>query len=257
MKRNYLFLFAALCTSIGAWAWGQKGHDVTAYIAEKHLTEQAKAKVEAALDGHSPVYYSNWLDNASNTPEYRYTKTWHYINVEEGATLASTPPLPTGDVLTAVTELVTKLKNGNLSHDDEKVTLCMLIHLVGDMHQPMHTGHKSDLGGNKINILNFNRNTNLHRYWDSELVDFVHKWSYSEWQYQIDRASKEEEARIVSGDIASWVAESVEIAKGIYADTPKGTKVSYDYGAKYAPVVEQQFLKGGLRLAHLLNSIYQ
>ena len=257
MKRNYLFLFAALCTTLGAWAWGQKGHDVTAYIAEQHLTPEAKAKVIAALDGHSLVYYANWLDNASNTPEYRYTKTWHYKNVDEGETYENAPLAKTGDVVVALGEIMSKLKNGNLSHDDENVALRMLIHLVGDLHQPLHMGHRSDLGGNKVNIMSFNRPTNLHSYWDSELVEFVHKWSYSEWQFQIDRASAEEEAQIVSGDIDAWAKECVAITAGIYADTPEGTKVSYDYGAKYAPVVEQQLLKGGLRLAHLLNSIYR
>lgn len=257
MKRNFLFLITALLCFAQALAWGQKGHDVTAFIAENHLTPNAKAKVTAALDGHSLVYYANWLDNASNTPEYRYTKTWHYKNVDEGETYENAPLAKTGDVVVALNEIITKLKNGNLSHDDENVALRMLIHLVGDMHQPLHMGHRSDLGGNKVNIVSFNRNTNLHSYWDSEIVDFVHKWSYSEWQYQIDRASADEEAKIVSGNIDSWAKECVTLASGIYADTPEGARVSYAYGAKYAPIVEQQLLKGGLRLASLLNAIYK
>lgn len=257
MKRNLLFLSAVLLCVAQALAWGQKGHDVTAFIAENHLTPNAKAKVMAALDGHSLVYYANWLDNASNTPDYHYTKTWHYKNVDEGEDYENAPLAKTGDVVVAISEIVAKLKSGNLSHDDENVALRMLIHLVGDMHQPLHMGHKSDLGGNKVKIMSFNRNTNLHSYWDSELVEFVHKWSYTEWQYQIDRATAEEESQIVSGDIDSWAKECVAIASGIYADTPEGTRVSYDYGAKYAPVVERQLLKAGLRLASLLNAIYK
>ncbi len=257
MKRNSLLLITALFCALQAFAWGQKGHDVTAFIAEKHLTEHAKAKITAALDGHSLVYYANWLDNASNTPEYRYTKTWHYKNVDEGETYENAPKAKTGDVVVALTDIVKKLQSGQLSHHDENLALRMLIHLVGDMHQPLHMGHRSDLGGNKVSIKSFNRDTNLHSYWDSEIVDFVHKWSHTEWQYQIDRASAEEEASIVAGDINSWAKECVTIAAGIYADTPEGSRLSYAYGAKYAPVVEQQLLKGGLRLAHLLNTIYK
>lgn len=257
MKRNFLLLVAVVGTAVSAFAWGQKGHDVTAYIAEKHLSEQVKAKVEAALDGHSLVYYSNWLDNASNNPEYRYTKTWHFKNVDVGQTVLSTPTASTGDIVSAIKDIVNKLKNGNLSHEDENIALRMLIHLVGDMHQPMHMGRNDDRGGNKIKITSFNRDTNLHSYWDTELVDFVHKWSYSEWQFQIDRASAEDAEKIVAGDIESWAQESVNIATDIYNDTPEGTRVSFNYGAKYAPVIEQQFLKGGLRLAHLLSTIYQ
>ena len=256
MKRNYLFLFAALCTTLGAWAWGQKGHDVTAYIAEQHLTPEAKAKVIAALDGHSLVYYANWLDNASNTPEYRYTKTWHYKNVDEGETYENAPLAKTGDVVVALGEIMSKLKNGNLSHDDENVALRMLIHLVGDLHQPLHMGHRSDLGGNKVNIMSFNRPTNLHSYWDSELVEFVHKWSYSEWQFQIDRATEAEQQQITAGTIIDWAKETYLIAAEIYKATPMNYKVSYDYYSTWGPVVELQLLRGGLRLASILNSIY-
>ena len=63
MKRNFLLLIAALFCTAQAFAWGQKGHDVTAFIAENHLTDNAKSKIMAALDGHSLVYYANWLDN--------------------------------------------------------------------------------------------------------------------------------------------------------------------------------------------------
>ena len=257
MKRNFLLLIAALFCTAQAFAWGQKGHDVTAFIAENHLTDNAKSKIVAALDGHSLVYYANWLDNASNTQEYRYTKTWHYKNVDADETYENAQLATTGDVVVALKDIVAKLKNGKLSHEDENIALRMIIHLVGDTHQQLHMGHRSDRGGNKVQITSFNRNTNLHSYWDSEIVEFVHKWSYSEWQYQIDRASAEEEAKIVAGDFDTWAKECVNIARGIYADTPEGTRVSYDYAAKYAPTVEQQLLKGGLRLAHLLNEIYK
>lgn len=257
MKLRFLLLVAALGTSLSALAWGQKGHDVITYIAECHLTPEVKAKVEAALGRHSMVYYSNWLDNASNTPEYRHTKQWHYWNAEEGVAYENAPVNPKGDAVRAIKEMVAKLKNGNLSRDDEAVALMMLIHLVADMHQPLHMGHLSDRGGNNIKITNFNRDTNLHRYWDSELVEFIHKWSYTEWQFQIDRATADEAAAIVAGDVDTWAKEMQRIVAGIYADTPAGTRVDYAYAAKYGPVVEQMFLNAGLRLAHLLNEIYR
>ena len=51
-------------------AWGQKGHDVTCAVAEKHLTKRAKRHIKKVLEGKSIVYWANWLDNASHTPEY-------------------------------------------------------------------------------------------------------------------------------------------------------------------------------------------
>ncbi|MDE6782391.1 MAG: S1/P1 Nuclease, partial [Paramuribaculum sp.] len=83
MKR-FSFSLITLAVALSSWAWSQKGHDVTAYIAEKHLTPATAAAVDSILDGMSMVYWANWLDNASHTPEYAYTKTWHYKNVNEG-----------------------------------------------------------------------------------------------------------------------------------------------------------------------------
>ena len=85
--KKLLILFSCVLFAHGAFAWGQKGHDVTAYIAECHLTPEAAEKIDKALNGHSPVYYANWLDIASHTPEYAYTKTWHYRNMDEGKTI--------------------------------------------------------------------------------------------------------------------------------------------------------------------------
>ena len=257
MKRKQFFIVvAALFVTNQVLGWGQKGHDVTAYIAECHLTPQAAAKIDKALDGHSPVYYANWLDNASHTDEYAYTKTWHYLNIDEGETLESMPRNENGDVLVAVTELYNKLKAGGLSHEEEHLYLRMLIHLVGDMHCPMHTGRLSDLGGNKRPVLLFGRESNLHSIWDSGVVEAAHKWTYTEWQQQIDRPNRDV-AAIQAGTPLEWMLETQQICNEIYEKTPEGANVSYDYVSNYAPVVEEQLLRGGLRLARLLNEIYQ
>ena len=76
-------------------------------------------------------------------------------------------------------------------------------------------------------------------------------------QEQIDRLTDEEAAQIAAGEPADWVKETHEICKEIYGFTPEGTDISYDYLFKYTPVVERQFLRGGHRLARLLNEIYR
>ena len=116
--KKLLLLACCLLATRCVLAWGQKGHDVTAYIAECHLTPKAAKKVCKVLEGHSPVYYANWLDNASHTPEYAYTKTWHYLNIDEGETLETMPKNPNGDVLEAVTTLVAQLKSGTLTPEE-------------------------------------------------------------------------------------------------------------------------------------------
>lgn len=255
MKRITTFCFALLL-SLNAFAWGQKGHDVTAYIAENHLTPEAAQRVAEVLGGRSLVYYSNWMDNASHTPEYAYTKTWHYMNIDEGETIETQPRHPKGDILTAIDGIVKRIEKGKLSKEEEFDQLRMLIHLVGDLHCPMHAGRSTDLGGNRVKVLYFNRETNLHSIWDSSLVESAHSWSYSEWQFQLDRVTDDFAARMQEGTPRDWFAQTVQIAKKIYEVTPEGSKISYDYIAAMAPVIEQQFLLGGLRLAGLLNQLY-
>lgn len=256
MKRLFI-ISIAMIIGLQAQAWGPKGHDTVAYIAEKHLSKKCRKNVLEVLDGHSLVYVANWLDNASHTEEYAYTKTWHYVNVDanEGS-YAQSVKAETGDAVTAINTIVANLKSGELSPEAEKAQLMMLIHLVGDMHCPMHAGYKSDRGGNNTQVKYFGKQRKLHSVWDSEIVESAHKWSYSEWQEQVDRASKREQKAIAYGTPNDWIEETVALARDIYANSTTGGNLSYDYVAHYAPVIEQQFLKGGIRLAKLLEEIY-
>lgn len=258
MKRHTTLLtILATISSLNAFGWGQKGHDVTAYIAENHLTPTTYQQINDLLDGKSIVYWSNWLDNASHTPEYAYTKTWHYKNIDDGVSYESAPLHKQGDVVRAIYEQVNVLQNPESSRDDKQLALKILVHVMGDLHQPMHMGHASDLGGNRWNIKYFGRDNNLHSVWDSSIPESAHKWTYTEWQNQIDRVSAEEAALIIfNGNPETWGKETYDLCKTVYATTPQGTNISYDYVANWTPIIEGQFLKGGLRLADILNSIF-
>lgn len=255
MKRITV-LFVSLLATLNCFAWGQKGHDVVAYIAECHLTPTAAQRVAEVLGGRSLVYYANWMDNASNTPAYAYSKTWHYMNIDEGETLESQPRNPKGDALTAIAGIVKGIEKGKLSDKEHFDQLRMLIHLMGDIHCPMHAGRSTDLGGNRVPVIYFNRETNLHSIWDTALVESAHNWSYSEWQWNIDRVTDEFAQQVQQGSVEEWFEQTVRIAKRVYEVTPEGTKVSYDYLNAMTPVIEQQLLFGGLRLAGMLNALY-
>ena len=257
MKKALFLLSVAVLCSTQVFGWGQKGHDIAAYVAEQHLSKKVAQKVTSVLEGHSLVYYANWLDNASHTPKYAYTSTWHYANVDEGYTYETMPRNEKGDVVGAVKSIVTQLCSGELTAEQENEAVRMLIHLVGDMHCPMHAGRKSDVGGNRGQIKFFNKNTNLHRVWDSQILESAHAWSYTEWQQQIDRLSQEEIDEICKGTVEDWFGETVAEAQKIYEEIPEGKNLSYNEVAYYAPVVERQLLKAGVRLAFLLEEIYK
>ena len=257
MIKKTAFLLA-LCAqaALQSFGWGQKGHDTVAFIAENHLTPAAKAAVDSIFNGRSIVYYANWLDNASHTPDYAYTKTWHYKNIDADVTFRSAPLHPDGDVVRGIYSQAEVLANPDATPEQRDLALRIIVHLVGDIHQPMHLGHASDLGGNRWNVKHFSNNSNLHREWDSSILEAGHKWSYSEWQQQLDRATPEQYAAIMlKANPENWAEQSYEIAKRIYNETPVNTQVSYDYIAKWTPVIEDQLLAGGLRLADLLNTL--
>lgn len=257
MKR-YIIIVVALLSYLPSFGWGQKGHDVVAYIAECNLKPEVYQKVVKKLGGHSLVYYANWLDNASYSDQYRYTKTWHYANVDDGFTYDTMAKQPKGDVVTAIEGIVEELKSDILSPEQESVRLRMLIHLVGDIHCPMHAGRLSDRGGNGVIVKFFGRDTKLHSLWDTALVEAAHKWSYTEWEQQLNRhCTAERKAEIARGEAKDWLNESHAIAKEVYSASPEKGRLSYDYVAYFAPVIEQRLLAGGLRLAMILNELYR
>lgn len=248
---------ACLVMALHSWGWGQKGHDVTANIAERHLTPATAAAVDSIFQGKSLVYWANWLDNASHTPAYAYSKTWHYLNVDADQTYETMPKNPQGDVVDAIRYNIGVL--GDTTNNDpaaKALALKMLVHCVGDMHQPLHMGRKTDLGGNRVKVKYFGRDTNLHSIWDGSLVESAHKWSYSEWADQVDRLPAGQQVLLLSGNIDDWAKATHDIATEAYKEIPEGYNVSYNDVARWAPVIEDQLLRGGLRLAHILNSIF-
>lgn len=252
--RNIALTAAAAIAALPSFGWGQKGHDTVAYIAECHLSPEAKQAAEKLLGGKSIVYYSNWLDNASHTPEYAYSKTWHYKNIDADETFENAKVNDKGDIIVALRDQIKILSDTSATDADRSLALKMVVHFLGDIHQPMHLGHASDLGGNRWNVKYFRSPRNLHSVWDSNLVESAHKWSYTEWQQQIDRATPEEAETILAIDTPEgWAQETYEIAKNVYEATPEDTNIEYNYIAEWTPVIENQFLKGGLRLAKVLN----
>lgn len=247
---------AVISTSINAWGWSQKGHDVTCDIAEKHLTPAAAAAVDSIFDGMSLVYWANWLDNASHTPEYAYSKTWHYNNVDANETYETRKNAPDGDAITAIRYCIGQLRDPQIPKESKALALKMLIHIMGDIHQPLHMGHATDLGGNRIRVKWFGQEKNLHSVWDYSLPESARKWSYTEWREQIDRGTDLDRRLLVSGNVDDWAKQSVEICKDVYNFFPAGKNISYNDVAYWTPTIELQLLRGGLRLAHTLNAIF-
>lgn len=271
MKKFLIALvsIAALFNTTAAFSWGPTGHDVVAAIAEAHLTPKTQEALDKILGGHSIVYYSSWMDGIQNSPYweagYKQTKTWHYANVDKGETYQSMKKNEAGDVVVATERLVGELKNNyeNLTDSMRADYVKMIVHMVGDMHCPMHAGRLSDLGGNRTKVRWFGRNTNLHSVWDSKIVESARNWSYSEWRDQLDRPNRGQEDEfyesVSGGTIEEWFVETVENAAVIYEyveGKEENPNLSYQFVHDFSPMLENRLLVGGYRLAYVLNSIF-
>lgn len=131
-----------------------------------------------------------------------------------------------------------------------------MIHIVGDIHQPLHVGRAEDLGGNRTKVLWFNEPTNLHRVWDEHLPNFQ-QLSYTEYAKAINHIKPKQKAAWQKQPLSQWFFESYQISEKIYSEiTQPDQKLSYRYNFDYFEIMNTQLLKGGIHLAGLLNEIF-
>jgi hypothetical protein len=123
------------------------------------------------------------------------------------------------------------------------------------VHQPFHTAHASDKGGNDIKLFWFNNPTNLHTIWDSQLIDFQ-QLSYTEYTAAINHSTATQRAEWQKAPLTQWIYESHQLAEKAYSEVKPDDKLSYNYNFKNIATINQQLLKGGVRLAGLLNQIF-
>ena len=261
MKKISIILISEIILimqAIPGFGWGGKGHDVIAGIAEAHLNKKAKKEVRKLLEGHTMVYYSTRADEIRNDSAYAYTRTWHYANIDAGETYETMNKEPAGDVVTATLLSINQLKNKNQPDSVRSMYLKFLIHWIGDMHCPMHAGRAVDRGGNDYPIVWKKEKINLHRLWDDIIVDAAKYWGSIEWATYIDvDMNKNRRKAIEAGDPLDWLKETAVLAADIYVNTPENQEIPQSYVRKYTPVVEEQFLKAGYRLAGLLNKVFK
>jgi len=261
MKIKVLLLFCVFLISASSIAnnddvWGATGHRATGKIAENHLTKKAKRKIDKLLQGESLAFVSTYADEIkSDRKKYGKFYTWHYVNMPLNAQYKDVDKNPKGDLITGIRECVKVLKDKKSSIEDKRFYLKMLVHLVGDLHQPMHIGQKEDKGGNTIQVQWHGKGTNLHRVWDENMISGW-KMSYIELANNAKDLSKEQIKSLQKGDVIDWMKDTHKLTKKVYGSVKSGDKLRYRYSYDYFPIVREQLQKGGLRLAKLLNDIF-
>jgi hypothetical protein len=234
--------------------WGKTGHRAVGEIASKHLSRKARKAINDLLDGTSLAEVSIYADEIRSDSKYRAYGPWHYVNVPFDTTYAEAEKNPNGDIIVAINECIAKVKDEALSKDDRAFHLKLLVHFIGDLHQPLHTGRSEDKGGNDIQVRWFGEGSNLHRVWDSEMIDF-YKMSYSELSSNREDLTKTQIKQWQAGSVIDWANESRALVQTVYKTANSGDKLGYVYMYENFPLVRTQLHKSGLRLAKILNNI--
>lgn len=243
-----------LYISLSVGAWGMLGHRVVGEVAAKHLSEKAQERVASILGDMTLAEVSNWMDDIKSNDNYDSLRPWHYTTIPDGQTYADITPSEKGDVVQGINKMIAGLKSGALSSKQEKEYLMILVHLVGDVHQPLHVGNGEDRGGNGVKVEWFWDSSNLHRVWDSGMIDSK-QYSYTELTNLVNHPSESEVEEWQSKQVEEWANECLVFRDGIY-DLPSNNKINYEYRYKHWDTVKSQLVKAGVRLAGVLNEIY-
>ena len=253
-----IMLAFLLFTPFVAFCWGITGHRVVAEIAQRHLSSKAKKELKKLIGRENLAMWANWPDfiKSDTTHTWDAASKWHYVNIPGNLSkedfMNRLQNLPGENLYTQIKAMAAQLKDKSLPNEKRVIALRFLIHFVGDLHQPLHVGREEDLGGNKISVTWFDRNTNLHSVWDNALVD-QQQYSYSEYATVLDVASEEEVKGWQNSTLEDWFYDSYQLANKVYASTPADGKLGYKYNYIFQRDLDMQLLKGGVRLAMMLN----
>lgn len=292
-----LFCSITLSYSAPSLAWGQTGHRVTGAIATEYLTADTKQAIRDILGHESLAQASTYPDEMRSSPDPFWRKTaspYHYVTLKQPPHYHDHDAPAEGDSVTALTHFRGVLLNPKSSKAQQQLALRFIVHIIGDLHQPLHVSDAAlaDLGGNKFSVTYFRAMSNLHKVWDSEMID-SQQLSYSEMtQWLLAEISQQERQQWQQTNPKVWIQESSELRLHAYAaakqagaksltakaaandaaknaskDSAKNAQpqndiavavpdLSYDHNYSQYPVVKLRLKQGGVRIADYLNELF-
>ncbi len=275
-----LLVAAGLTLSFAAQAWGPQGHALVADIAAAHLTPTARDAVSRLLaaDGHHHLdQIASWPDAVRhNRPA---TGPWHYVDIPlDAAGYNATRDCPHDNCVVARIPYFAHVLGDRSAPQHRRVeALKFLVHFVADVQQPLHAEDHGDKGGNDVKLSYFGQRTNLHRVWDSGILDHALHLHVG-WDYSIDygptraaaarldhRITQRERAEWTRGIDAAhlnaaavrWANQAHRLARRVaYGDLPAPPRRHWSeaYQHEAWPIERRQLERGGVRLAAVLNA---
>lgn len=247
---------AGLSLPLPALAWGVQGHRLVAEIAQDQLSGSARARVQALLatEGLSALAdIAFWADEHRNPA----TAPWHYINFpRDSCVYVAERDCPDGRcVVQAITRQTEALARA--SDTAQALTaLKYLVHLVADVHQPLHAGYQDDRGGNSYQLQAFMLGSNLHALWDSGIIHHLDDTDLH-WRSRVRQLATRESGRAANAPL--WTPAQAASRSCTLVGQPgfyPPRRVGLDYIDAQSPLLEQQLALAARSLADLLNRIW-
>ncbi len=265
-----IFILMLWSVTLGSYAWNAMGHQLVAQIAYDNLTPKAKKMVNQynrSLNKFSPsssfVFAATWLDYI-RAKDIHWFDALHYIDVPFSKDGTSLPPAQEVNALWGIKQAVSVLSSKNTTNEDKGLSLRILTHVVGDIHQPLHTASqisyklpKGDLGGNLFRLGSNPIGPNLHKYWDNGagvLLGQSEKFQVKNKAHQLEKKWSCSVANKLKKP-EQWVRESHQIALSQAYILDPGATPTKRYQLNAQNTSQKQILIAGCRLAQLLNSL--
>ena len=253
IRPTFLIFLFSISIVMEALSWGATGHRIVGEIASRHLNKKAKKRIDQVLDGQSLAMVSNYMDFIKSDNRYNSYRPWHYATIPDSLNYEQAGTPDEGDALMAIDLFTEEIRSGNYSKNEAFSLMC-LVHLVGDIHQPLHVGNGKDKGGNAVEVKFFSKKTNLHRVWDSDMIDQL-GLSYSEYALALDTVSKSTIEKWQQDKLIDWANESKKHRAQVYDFSDSGN-LWYPYMYKNQALLDIRLCQAGIRLAGLLNELY-
>lgn len=257
MKKLFIIFSLVLTYSSNAFSWGKTGHRIVGEIAQRNLDPKTLKSIRKIAGDEDLSKMSTWADEIRSDPTMGYSSPWHYVSIPNGKTYFDQKRNKDGDVIEALYRFEDTLRDSKETKEHKLSALKFLIHMMGDLHQPLHVGLAEDRGGNSVRVKWFKNETNLHTIWDDELIEFE-KLSYSEYASYLNHFSKEDKKEWEKGSFIDWAKESQDLRPKVYeiGEVSANPNLNYEYNFKVKPIVDLRLKQAGLRLAYVLKKIF-
>lgn len=250
-----LICAAALSMTAPVRAWGPSAHEAVAQLAAQRLTADVPKQIAALLDGQSLAQVAVWADEVRDTT-HRHTTPWHFANIPlTGSGFSSARDCRLGNcVVAAIDRQQAVLRDRSRARVQRAEALKFLVHLVGDIHQPLHASDAEDRGGNERRIVQIGGSVNLHAAWDSGILRSGNRTTASLVTAANAWLRTQQEPILAGGSAADWANESHRLARDIVYPQLKGDNAIVGIERQQAlTVIEQRVARAGVRLAAVLN----